>query len=200
VARLPAFRTRRINVRIYNAFLIAALFCSGAPIIFAQSTLGVTKGMISQSSEIDQAYLVRYRDKDGHALDGAKSYRLRVPPNPPARQFWSVTGYDIGTRSVILNKEGIAVRSSREALLKNADGSIDIYFAPTAPNGFERNWIPTVPGKAWWTAFRLYAPLQPYFDKSWPLPNIELVKRTRPFSRMAEQASSSVRWLSGFGR
>jgi hypothetical protein len=181
-------------VRIYNAFLIAALICSGAPIVFAQSTLGVTKGLISQSPDVDQAYLVRYRDKDGHTLDGAKSYRLRVPANPPAGQFWSVTGY------AILSQEGIAVRSSRETLLKNADGSIDIYFAPTAPKGFESNWIPTVPGKAWWTAFRLYAPLQPYFDKSWPLPDIELVKRTRPFPRMAGQTSSSVHWLSGFGR
>jgi hypothetical protein len=138
--------------------------------------LGATKGMISQTPGEGQAYLVTYSDKEGRALDGAKSYRLHVPANPPAKQFWSVTGYDIGTRSIILNKENIAVRSSREELLKNADGSIDIYFAPTAPKGFEKNWIPTVPGRAWWTAFRLYAPLEPYFEKSWPLPDIQEVK------------------------
>jgi hypothetical protein len=89
--------------------------------------LGVTKGMISQTPGEGQAYLVTYSDKEGQVLDGAKTYRLHVPPNPPAKQFWSVTGYDIGTRSIILNKENIAVLSSRDDLLKNADGSIDIY-------------------------------------------------------------------------
>jgi len=33
--------------------------------------------------------------------------------------------------------------------VKNADGSLDSYFVPTAPKGFEKNWIPTVPGQVW---------------------------------------------------
>ena len=36
--------------------------------------------------------------------------------------------------------------------------------------------IPTVPGRSWFPALRLYAPLEPYFDQSWPLPDIEKVK------------------------
>jgi hypothetical protein len=44
---------------------------------------------------------------------------------------------------------------------------------PTAPAGFEKNWIPTIPGKAWFAYFRLYGPLQAYFDRSWKLPDIE---------------------------
>jgi hypothetical protein len=52
---------------------------------------------------------------------------------------------------------------------------VDIYFGPTTPKGFEKNWIQTVPGQAF-TAFRFYAPLGSYFDKSWPLPDIEMVK------------------------
>jgi len=57
-----------------------------------------------------------------------------------------------------------------------ADGSIEVYLGPTAPNGFENNWIPTVSGQAWFTYFRLYAPTEAYFDHSWPLPDIEKVK------------------------
>ena len=57
----------------------------------------------------------------------------------------------------------------------NSDGSVDVYFGPEAPKGFENNWIPTVPGRSWFTYFRLYAPLQPYFDEAWPLPDIEEV-------------------------
>ena len=57
-----------------------------------------------------------------------------------------------------------------------ADGSIEVCFGPTAPKGFENNWIPTVPGQAWFTYFRLYAPTEAYFDQSWPLPDNEKVK------------------------
>ena len=33
--------------------------------------------------------------------------------------------------------------------MKNTDDSLDSYFVPTAPKGFEKNWIPTVPGQVW---------------------------------------------------
>jgi hypothetical protein len=137
----------------------------------------MTRAMISTTPGVGQAYLGAYRDEDGHAFDGTNTYHLRVPPNAPAKQFWSVTLYDIDTRALIQNKQQIADRSSRMPdLVKNADGSVDLYFGPTAPKGLEKNWIPTVPGRAWFTWFRLYAPLEAYFDKIWPLPDIEKVK------------------------
>jgi len=49
---------------------------------------------------------------------------------------------------------------------------VDLYFGPTAPVGKENNWVQTVPGKFWFPYFRLYAPTQAYFDRSWPLPDI----------------------------
>ncbi len=132
--------------------------------------------MVTKTPGVGQAYLGSYRDKNGHAFDGGKSYRLRVPPNPPAKQFWSVTVYDTETRGIIQNSQKIADRSSRQELVANADGSVDVYFGPAASKGFEKNWIPTVPGRSWFAYFRLYAPLEPYFERSWPLPDIELVK------------------------
>ena len=91
-------------------------------------------------------------------------------------QFWSVTLYDLDTRCPIQNKEQIADRDSRQPDLRtNPDGSVDLYFSPAAPAGFAENWIPTVPGQAWFAAFRLYAPTEAYFDKTWPLPDIEQV-------------------------
>ncbi|MGE4190142.1 MAG: DUF1254 domain-containing protein [Thermoanaerobaculia bacterium] len=137
--------------------------------------VALSKGMVTKTPGVGQAYLGSYRDGNGHAFDGGKSYRLRVPPHPPAKQFWSVTVYDTETRGIVQNAQQIADRSSRQELVANADGSVDVYFGPTAPNGFEKNWIPTVPGRSWFTYFRLYAPLEPYFDRSWPLPDIELV-------------------------
>ena len=140
------------------------------------TALGVTKAMLSKTPGVGQAYLGSFRDKEGHAFDGVKSYRLRVPPNVPAKQFWSVTLYDVDTRSIILNEQHRAQLGSREDLAKNADGSVDVYFGPTSPKGFEKNWIQSVPGQAWFGVFRFYAPTEAYFDKSWPLPDIEKVK------------------------
>ena len=45
-----------------------------------------------------------------------------------------------------------------------------------APEGQENNWVQTVPGKGWNTIFRLYGPLEPWYDKTWRLGEIELVK------------------------
>ena len=144
---------------------------------YTYEAIALSKAMVSRTPGIGQAYLGSYRDKEGHAFDGAKSYRLRVPSNPPAKQFWSVTVYDVDTRCLIQNREQIADRSSRQPdLVKNRDGSVDLYFGPSAPKGFEKNWIPTVPGRAWFAYFRFYAPLEAYFDKSWPLPDIEKVE------------------------
>jgi hypothetical protein len=119
------------------------------------------------------AYLSAYRDKAGQWLDGGKSYRLHVPPHPPIELFWSVTLYDVDTRALIRNPERIADRSSRMELRKNPDGSVDIYCGPKAPAGYEKNWIPTAPGRNWFAYFRFYNPTQPYFDRSWPLGDFE---------------------------
>jgi hypothetical protein len=49
---------------------------------------------------------------------------------------------------------------------QNKDGSVDIYCGPKVPAGFEKNWIPTVPGKNWFAYFRFYQPTEAYFDRS----------------------------------
>ena len=56
------------------------------------------------------------------------------------------------------------VSSNSKGLVKNADGSVDVYFGLTAPSGKESNWVQTVPEKFWFPYFRLYAPTQAYFD------------------------------------
>ena len=96
------------------------------------------------------------------------------PANAPAKDFWSVVVYDPQTRSQLQTAQPFPSKNNkRDALVANADGSVDLYFGPTAPAGKEANWIQTVPGKAWYTLFRLYGPLEPWFDKSWQLGEIE---------------------------
>jgi hypothetical protein len=138
--------------------------------------IGAAPGMAPKRPGPSSAYLSAYKDKAGEWLDGGKTYRLRVPPKAPIQLFWSVTLYDVDTRALIRNQQKIADRSSRMDLLKNADGSVDIYTGPTAPKGFEKNWIPTVPGRNWFAYFRFYNPTEAYFDRSWPLPDFERIK------------------------
>lgn len=137
--------------------------------------IGMSAGSLPKTPGIGQSYLAAYRDAEGYALDGGKSYRLHLPPNVPVNQFWSVTLYDIETRCLIQNEEQIADRSSRMDLVKNADGSVDLYFGPSAPKGMEKNWIPTVPGRAWFTYIRFFGPLEPLFNKTWCPEDIEKV-------------------------
>ncbi|NWB31309.1 DUF1214 domain-containing protein [Pseudomonas gingeri] len=142
---------------------------------FFYEVTGTSAAVLTQTPGVGSAYLAAYQDKSGAAFDGGRSYRLRVPPHVPAKLFWSVTLYDTQTRGLIRNPQEIADRSSRQDLLKNPDGSIDIIFGPTAPAGYERNWIPTTPTKSWYTYFRLFGPLDPYFERSWVLADIEPV-------------------------
>ena len=60
-------------------------------------------------------------------------------------------------------------------IFANDDGSTDLYFGPTAPEGYEKNWIQTIEGKGWFVILRIYGPLEPWFDKSWKPGEIELM-------------------------
>ncbi len=142
---------------------------------YTYEAIGTNRAMATQKPGIGQAYLGAYKDSKGKWLDGGTSYRLHVPTAPPMKQFWSVTVYDVDTRCPIDNKQQIADRSSRMDLIENDDGSVNLFFSPDPPKGKEKNWIPTVPGRGWFTYLRLYAPTEAYFDRSWKLPDIEKV-------------------------
>lgn len=132
-----------------------------------------SSGMVTRTPGVGQVYLGTYKDRDGDWLDGTKSYRLRVPADAPVEQFWSMTVYDVGARCLIDNPSQQADRSSRMDLKVNDDGSIDLYVGPKAPAGKEGNWVETVPGRGWFSYFRLYGPKQEHFDGSWVLPDFE---------------------------
>ena len=90
-----------------------------------------------------QFYLMANRDRSGAELDGARTYRLRVPADVPVRRYWSVTVYDRATHALIRNL-AYSSRASQNAT-KNADGTVDVFFGPKAPAGKEANWVPTSP-------------------------------------------------------
>lgn len=137
----------------------------------------VSKGMLTETPGVGQRYIASYKDADGNWLSGENTYKLHVPADPPAKGFWSVTVYDEATRQMPVTEQGRPDLSSRkEDIVKNDDGSIDVYFGPQAPEGHETNWIQTNPDKGWFSYFRFYGPTEPFFDKSWALPDFEKVE------------------------
>jgi hypothetical protein len=116
-------------------------------------------------------------DTNGAPLDGRKTYKVHLPPNIPAKEFWSFTVYSSQTRSMLqTNQQFPSVGSLTKGIVVNADKSVDVYFGPKAPAGKENNWVQTNPGEGWNVIFRLYSPLEPWFDKTWRPGEIELVK------------------------
>ena len=122
-----------------------------------------------------QYYLMTIVDKEGEPLDGANTYRLNVPANPPVKLYWSATAYDRATHALIRDMKWSSRSSNTPGLQKNADGSVDVYFAPKVPEGKESNWVPTNASGGFEVLFRLYGPEKAFFDKKWVLPDIEKV-------------------------
>ena len=79
------------------------------------------------------------KDEDNLPLDGKKTYRLTVPPNAPVKLYWSATAYDRQTHALTRDASRSSRASNTAALQKDAEGSVDIYFGPKAPDGKESN-------------------------------------------------------------
>jgi len=90
--------------------------------------------------------------------------------------FWSVTVYHPDTRSLLQNGQPKPSVSTYDEPIFNEDGSIDIYFGPEAPEGFEKNWVKTIPDEGWFAYIRLYGPLDSFFDQTWKPDDVVKVK------------------------
>ena len=121
-------------------------------------------------------YLASFKDSSAESFRGERTYRLRVPANVPAKQFWAVTVYDLASAGFIRESPRVSLDSYDHKAQRNGDGSLDVYFGPKAPPGKEANWIYTAPGKPWFTFFRFYGPGNALFEKSWKLGDIEEMK------------------------
>ena len=120
-------------------------------------------------------YLDLAETPDGEWLDGSKNYKLVMPPDVPIRDFWAITTYDLVTASYLRDVEPSSIDSNMQKVLKNKDGSVDIYFGPKAPAGKESNWLPTDPARRFFLLARFYGPKPEIVNGSFELNDIGLI-------------------------
>ena len=148
-----------------------------ARVMFHYPYTAVTPAMASPRLGKGSDYAIAYVDSEKQFFDGAKTYKMTIPAEPPVGNFWAVTVYDTQTRSMLQTKQGApTVGGNTEGIKKNVDGSYTIYFGPKAPEGFENNWVQTVPDKSWFVILRMYSPLKPWIDQTWRPSEVELVR------------------------
>jgi hypothetical protein len=180
IAKSNAYSCRLEGVRRYPDRMYEHLFLGGrhdfmsgdalwldARTLFHYEAIVVTPAMAVERVGVGSQYLACYRDADGEFLMGQHTYRLHLPPNVPAADFWSVTAYHPETRSLLANGQDKPAKNSYDELDWNEDGSIDLFFGPTPPDDREQNWIKTLPDQGWQILLRLYGPLEGYFDGTW---------------------------------
>ncbi len=189
-ARVLSYRTRLTESFFYPDSAWGTPFIGGSYLFesdgvrmldartyFFLMATGITPAMAIQKAGAGSAYAAASVDSQKRPFDGCKTYRLHLPPNIPAKTFWSLVLYDIQTRSMLQTDQQFpSIGSQKKGVVINPDTSVDVYFAPKAPPGKENNWVQTRPGKGWFVILRLYGPLQPFFDKTWRPSEIEEMK------------------------
>lgn len=128
----------------------------------------LSPGMISQKPGQGASYWMAYNDADGAPLSGDATYKVTLPPNAPVNLFWSMTAYEAENASgLATDARRFPSIGSRDVPQENADGTIDLYLGPKAPEGKDANWLPSAAGRGFFVILRLYGPEEAGIDFSW---------------------------------
>ena len=137
---------------------------------------GITPAMTHAAPGVGSQYAYTAEDATGAALDGGRDYTLTLPPDVPVKTFWAVDIYDTQTRSLLQTDSPYPSINSRfTEVHAETNGETIIRFGPEPPSDTATNWLRTVPGKSWFPILRLYGPLEPWFDQTWRLGEIQPV-------------------------
>lgn len=90
---------------------------------------------------------------------------------PPVEAFWSITPHDPDGFPVASAMNRLAI-GDRDALVANADGSLELFLQHESPGpARESNWLP-VPAGAFTLTLRLYAPRASVIGGDWSPPPV----------------------------
>ena len=124
--------------------------------------------MVMRTIGAGSKYPVALRDVNGEFLNGSNTYKLHLPPHPPAALFWAVTAYNVTDGTMVEAPQLMASINGFNKVANNNDGSIDLWFGPSKPDGApDSNFIQTVNGRNFLVALRLYGTGVEFFDQTW---------------------------------
>jgi hypothetical protein len=125
----------------------------------------------------DAIYPTAFLDGDNKPLSGANRYAIHFDKGqtPPADAFWSITMYDEQGFQVPNPIDRFAI-GDRDALAKNADGSIDLWVQADSPGKpKESNWLPAPKGAPFALTMRIYSPRAEAVNGVWSPPKVRRV-------------------------
>ena len=144
---------------------------------YYQYAFSSAPAMVMRTIGAGSKYPFTTRDAKGEFLNGSNTYKLHLPPNPPAALFWAVTAYNITDGTMPETAQLLPSTNGYYDIPKNADGSIDIWFGPQKPDGvMDAAFIQTIPGRNFLVALRLYGSGVEFYDQTWKPDDIVKVK------------------------
>jgi hypothetical protein len=135
---------------------------------FFQFAYSSAPAMVIRTIDQGAKYPFTFRDADGNVTNGSHHYMLHLPAGIPAKLFWAVSIYNINDGTFPETPQMLPSINGYNNTVKNEDGSINLFFGPTLPEGApDSNWIQTVEGRNFLTAVRLYGTGIEFFDQTW---------------------------------
>ena len=135
---------------------------------FFQVAYSSASGMVMRTINKGSKYPAAIRDADGDILSGSNNYKLHLPAGIPAKLFWAVTIYNITDGTMPETSQWFPGKNGYDKVVKNKDGSIDLYFGPTKPaSAPESNWIQSIKDRPFLVGLRIYGSAVEFFDQTW---------------------------------
>lgn len=133
--------------------------------------------MVMRTIGAGSKYPFTTQDGNGDFLNGSSTYKLHLPPDPPAALFWAVTAYNVTDGTMVEAPQLMPSINGFNKVATNGDGSVDLWFGPEKPADVaEANWIQTVPDRNFLVALRLYGTGVEFFDQTWKPDDVVKVK------------------------
>ena len=86
----------------------------------------------------------------------------------PAKLYWAVTIYNPVDGTMLQTGQPFPLRNQFDTPPSNPDGSLDMYFGSTKPDGVDpKSWIQTLEGKVVLVAIRPYGSGTAFYDQTW---------------------------------
>lgn len=126
----------------------------------------------------DAKYFWLKKDSEGIDLNGVNKYKVHFEASqiPKTKAFWSLTLYNSDfylPQNLPMNRH---VRNSNSGMVKNPDGSLDVYLQPESPGKkLENNWLPTPP-EGYFIILRIYWANEDILNGTWKQPVPEKIR------------------------